>query len=411
MTEIYEVDLDEELLAHLPDYDSWLIMREQGFDAALIEDDEIQKIYEWQVDHVRGNKVTATASVLADEFDLLQINDPITTIGDLLDKMRSRHATNETRKLLEKGAKLFRTDPTAVTTFLVNEGNEIRKRTNRSGEKFTAADTDRAITIYEEKMNEGEGPSLGFKEIDEYFYGQKGLTFFVAPPKTYKSWMLVNALIENVKNGRNAWLYSLELPAEETDMRLRCMAANVPWWKYTKNQMNTSDLKMIEEASELLDALGTYQIVKPPSGARSVDDLIIKAQDSGADVVFIDQLQYVEWRGHSLGEKNETGEYFGALERARDLSDEIPICFAHQFNRTTLNLDKMPDIKQSKSSAAIEETATLALGLWANKDMRQSHLLEVGTLITRNAMFLDWEVKVNFSVECNFEMIGKVENG
>jgi hypothetical protein len=165
---------------------------------------------------------------------------------------------------------------------------------------------------------------------------------------------------------------------------------------------------MMREIAKNLDEMGIYKIVQPPQGERSPDELIGKAQDAGAGSIWVDQLQYVEIGGKSLGAWNETGKYWEVLDRSRNLTDDI--CFAHQFNRSVINADKMPSIQQLKGSSAIEETATLVLGLWASKEMRKSKRFEIGTLASRNHDFCNWEVEVDLTRRCNFEIVGVVED-
>ena len=74
------------------------------------------------------------------------------------------------------------------------------------------------------------------------------------------------------------------------------------------------------------------------------------------------------------------------------------------------NKDEFPDSQQGKGSSAIEETATLELGLWANAEMRKAHVLQFGTLESRNHAKEHWNLSVNLDDECEFEMIGVVDN-
>jgi hypothetical protein len=188
------------------------------------------------------------------------------------------------------------------------------------------------------------------------------------------------------------------------------MIANIPWWKYLRNCLSPDERQSMKELTEELEESGSFEIVKPPPGERSIDDLVHQAQRVGAGVVFIDQLLYVEVDGRSLGDWNETGRYFGVLDRARNYSDEIPICFAHQFNRTIMGADSMPVVEQAKASNAIAETATQVLGIWASKEMRESHQFEIGTLASRNNNLRNWSAEVDLTKECRFEITGVAES-
>lgn len=407
---LFALDLDEEVLAWIADPDGWYQLADEGLSEALIYDDEIADIYIWQRNHVREEGKPATAVALANKFDL-DFNAPETTVSDLMERLRERFLNQEARESLKEIGRKFTVDPGQIPKVLVQEGRRLSKILVPKGEAFGSGDYEQVAHIYHEKVLKGAGAKFGYEELDNYFFGQTGLTFWIGAPKSMKSWQMIKGLDANVKAGENAWLYSLELPAAETNWRLYCLLADVPWWHYTRNAMTKEDLSRCKEAANLVDSIGVYNIKKPPMGERSMDALIHNARDAGASVVFLDQLQYVEnEKGQSLGELNDTGEYFRAINKARNLSDDGPICIAHQFNRNAQFADKMPPIENAKGSSAIEEAATLALGLWANKDMRRSGILEIGTLISRNSMFMDWEVEVELSRGCNFEIIGEANH-
>ena len=230
-------------------------------------------------------------------------------------------------------------------------------------------------------------------------------------PKTWKSWIYgANLITKNTLNGVYGWLYSLELPADETDMRIRCLAAGVPYWRYLRGSLSQSDRIALEAASQVLDESGMYKVVKPSTGHRSFEEMVERAGDAGAKYIVIDQLQYVETKnGKQLG-GCDPREFWQPLNAARDMSDHMPIMCVHQFNRSTMNADSMPEMQQAKGSSAIEETATLALGLWANKDMRRSNVVELGTLASRHYQYEAWEIGIELSRSCEFELLGRANH-
>jgi hypothetical protein len=82
----------------------------------------------------------------------------------------------------------------------------------------------------------------------------------------------------------------------------------------------------------------------------------------------------------------------------------------HQFNRTAMFSDKMPEMQQAKGAAACEETASLILGLWANKDMARSGVTEFGSIASRHFMDQSWEISVDLNRGCQFECVGIAEH-
>ena len=410
--EVYALDLDTDLLWHLADPDSVRHLIGEHVTSELVEDEYVARVLDWQLAHFREHGRPATASVLEHEFEDANIEEPETVIDDLVERLRERYLRNNGREVLVDLKNQYKEDPGGLAVAVAREGRRLLELTAKRGNEYGTGDSDLVMSLYDQRKLRGRGPSFGFEEIDDHFWGYEGLSFTIGPPKRYKSWIGgVKPVIENVRQGKCVYLYSLELPAEESNMRVLCLAANIPFWKYLRGAFDHTDLKTLRAAAEELDGLGTYCVSKPPPGQRDIETMVGRAADNGADLVIVDQLQYVEVdrgnRGNvALGEGDHTW-YWQALNKARDLSDEIPISFMHQFNRTVMFAEEMPEMQQAKGAAAIEETATLALGLWANKDMRQSNIVEYGTLASRNYGYPSWAVGVELSKGCSFEILGR----
>lgn len=408
---IYELDIDLDFVNHLVDPDAFAVIKAECLKPDLIVDEYVREIYRWQNEHYREHGQIATASALEASFDDAAISAPLTAIGDLIQRMRERHLHNAGRIAIKRVAEAYKHDHLTVASELMREGRELSALTSRKGEAWGSGDHERSMLEYHKNVLKGPGPSLGFKELDEYFFGQRGLTFILGAPKSMKSWMCINAVLQNVIEGKTVWLDSLELPAYEANMRLRCMAADVPWWKFIKGRLDKSDFAKLAEAGDYLDSLGTFRVVSPPIGDRDTKTLVQQAVDAGADVLFIDQLQYLQdSNGTRLGDGNTTGAYWGVGDDLREFSKQIPITVLHQFNRSVMNADEMPQVQQAKGSSMVEEVGTLVLGLWANKDMRHSNIMQIGTLASRNYGLPAWEIKVEMNKGCGFEIIGTVDD-
>lgn len=408
--EIYELDLDWDLANHLANQESFAYLRAETFSRELIEDEYIEKVWDWATDHYREHGQPASASVLEDQFDDLALDKPLTAIGDLVQRLRERYVRNTGRDKIKEIGTVWKTDPLATSKALLDAGRELAKLTAARGEAWGTGDHDRSILEYHRKVAKGPGPSLGFDQLDDYFMGQNGVTFWLGAPKSMKTWTgPVKGIVENVRAGREVYAYSLELPAYELNMRVRCMAADVPWWRFLKNKMEDEHIAALAAASEELDDLGGFHILKPPMEERSAENIITKAGDAGADVIYIDQLQYlVDSKGVPIGERNDPGLYWGVGNKLRDYSDDIPLFVVHQFNRSVMNADQMPEMQQAKGGSMIEEVGTLVMGLWSNKDMRASKIMELGTLASRNYDLVSWEVAVNMQKGCGFNITGRV---
>lgn len=408
--EITVLDLDWDLIQHLADQDSYRKLKSEQFSPDLIEDPLTRQVWDFQQDHVENHGTIASASILEDEFDDVFIAEKQAAVGDLIERMRKRFIRNQSQSVIEDIAQLTTEQPLDVAKQMLAEGRRLYDLTSARGESYGELDHDLAMADYDERAIQGRGPSLGFPKLDEHFNGQSGLTFLVGGPKNYKSWFTINAVHSNVNEGGFPYLYSLELPATDTNWRLKCMAANIPYWKYLRSALELDEREQVERSAEELSSAGRYRVEKPNPGARTVHQLVDKALNAGATCVFVDQLQYVETRkGHSLGALNDTGAYFEVLDDFRNYSDQIPIFIVHQFNRSVMNSDGMPEPQQGKGSAAIEETATLELGLWGNKDMRASNIIQMGTLVSRHYQHAMWEFGIELTNGCRLMYNGSCD--
>lgn len=405
----YNLDLDAEFINHLAIPESVNDIQSEQVSSRLLVDKTAQDIFLWQLDHIKEHGLPASGPVLQDQFPRWDFEEPQSAIKDLLDRIRERFVRNHGRDAVRRIADMTVVDPLEMAKAMIDEGRTLAELTTRRGEVMGSGDFNRAMSFYDKRMLEGKGPSLGFDELDQHFFGQRGVTFLMAAPKTYKSWFTINAVNKNIVAGEFPYLYSLELPAEESDMRLRCMAANVPYWKYLHRKLDNEDREKLRKASEIMDDNGSYRVEKPKVGERGVTQMVERAINSGATSIFIDQLQYVESNGDSLGALNNTGDYFNVVNELRNYSDTLPIFVVHQFNRSVMSSKEMPEMQQGKGSSAIEEVATLAIGLWANKEMRANNIVQLGTLASRNYSYKAWDVEVQLSRGTSFTLIGETQ--
>ncbi len=402
------VEPDIELCSHLSDPDAWVVLKGEGFHPDLIEDERVRDAFEWAKDFLRKHNEPPSAEVLDDEFEIPGepfFEEPVTVPDDLVERMRRRYKNNQQRTRVRKIVKLQKEDSDSVAKEMAMSAKELQDILSRRGESYNAGEGERAIQAYLDKATRGPGASLGFPALDAYFSGQRGITTLAAAPKSYKSWITVKAVFESILQGKYPWLFSLELPAEETEMRLMCMMADLPFHKYISNSFTREEQKLLTDVEKLMAETGAYKVLTPPYGERTIEEMIDKAQDGGAGAIFIDQAQYVETDGKKLGDWNETGKYWAVLDRARSLTENI--CFVHQLNSSkAASSSTFPTYDMIKSTSAFAEVGTLVLGLWASKEMRRSSKMQIGVLSARNHTHLIWDVDVNLTTGCDFQITG-----
>jgi hypothetical protein len=129
---VFNVDLDDELILHLPNPNAWKVLRDEGFSSDLLLDDFALKVYLWQDNHFREHGKLATAPVLCDQFEL-KLTEPETAIGYLIDCFRERYARNVGYESLERLAKEYKEDPTQLAKLLLREGAALSPHLSKRG--------------------------------------------------------------------------------------------------------------------------------------------------------------------------------------------------------------------------------------------------------------------------------------
>jgi len=215
--EVYRIDLDEEILSHLTIPESISVFQDEEVSTRLIEDDFIKGVYEWQINHIHEHHRPATASVLADEFDL-DFSEPLTTPGDLVGRLRERYIRNNARSHMEKISKAYEEDPAKVIDVLPRVAREIVDIAGPRVESYGSGDYERAIQKYNEAVVKPIGPGFGFREIDAHFHAQRGIGFLIGASRPYGR----NLGIRQQTHGQ------IESPLRRTDTATRWP----PRWTY-----------------------------------------------------------------------------------------------------------------------------------------------------------------------------------
>ena len=120
------------VLAHFPDPEAWAVINAEEFDALLIEDDFVRDVFCYQRAFIHDHKQPASATVLGDEFDM-DLREPETAIGDLLDRLRTRFVKNQGRDALRDIIELQTKEPLVLPSVLLKKGRELSGLLTRRG--------------------------------------------------------------------------------------------------------------------------------------------------------------------------------------------------------------------------------------------------------------------------------------
>ena len=169
---IYNLDLDAELINHLALPESVDVIQAEQVTNKLIVDNTAKDIFSWQLDHIKEHGQPASGAVLQDEFSRWDFSEPQSAIKDLLDRIRERFVRNAGRAAVRRIADMTVVDPLEMAKSMIEEGRQLAEMTSRRGEVIGTGDFNRAMSAYDRRVLEGRGPSLGFDEVDQHFFGK-----------------------------------------------------------------------------------------------------------------------------------------------------------------------------------------------------------------------------------------------
>ena len=407
--------LEDQLLDHLSVPASALVLYRERFSPDYLLKDEIlgKEVLEWVFDFIVEHGMAPSTATVKDQFVKFEFHEPEAPVEYVIEKFRNRYKRNQLEPAMKRASKLTVKDPDAAVKQALSELHEIHQRTLNRKYRLDTQDWNQQMTLYKEKVKAGHfnGITLGYPEVDEILGGLRPgtITYMLARPKRYKSWSLMKSAVEAQWQGHNVYFASLELTHEEMYRRYMAMVSNVSWLRLHKGQPLPEDFRKIEDAMEQMrEEGGKMTLVHPEYGERSAAFLLEDAKREESEVMYIDQLSYMEMGGHNRYEKDHEKVKFIAHE-LKHAADTLPIFIAAQFNREGANLTEMADTAKIGLSDAVGQTADLLLGNHQTKEMRQSHILQFGVVDSRNTEVARWNIHVRLNKECQFELIERVE--
>lgn len=421
-TEVYEepqvkrkMSLQAQLVDFLAEPDSAQKLFNERFSTELLTDQEViaKQVLDFQFDHIQKYDAPATVEVLATQFRNIKFTDPNCELGWLVDEFRTRYARKQAEQIIVNITRGIKSDPhEAIQTAykgLATIKDKVRPQSIilRTGDYSFVFDERRKRL--EAMGGANVGVPFGFSEIDEHLGGlKKGeLVFVIGRPKRYKSWMLIKSAVEAQAKGYKVAFFTLEMPKEEMFARYACMATSISWSRYQKGNLTPREWGIMEKRMEELKE--QLYMIRPPRGQRTVDEMKVIARELGADIIYIDQLKFIEYSGKNGNVMARTERIDYICEELKDLADQFPIYVACQFNREAESMKEMADLSKIGLSDSIGQTADILLGLYQNKGMKQDNILQFGIIESRSYDGGLWELSVDLSTNSNFKVVNEVE--
>lgn len=397
------LDLEQELLDHLTNFDSLRYLVREGFDKELLNYPNNKAIYNFACYYFKENGTSPSPEVLRTEFPKLELFETSAAIEWVSSKLRERFQRNRVQDLTRRVAKLS-DRPTEALSLLRENLNEIERTSVTTDTIWTPDQIEEFITLQKEKILQGQftGHSFGFKQIDEFTGGNKPgyLAGLAARPKRQKTFFAIQSFIANVFSGTPSAFFTLENSREEIINRAGCMLSGVPWNAAMRGELMPADWDRIRLAWSQFAAAGNAFIIQPPPGERKVSDLLLLADKVQAENITVSQFRYLESQKDFYKSDNEkwASIVVDLKLAATQQGSERPWYIETQLNREGNNMSEMQDADLSVLGLTDMwgQACDIMFCLFQNRDLRASHLTEFGIIEARNSDKDSWLVHSEF---------------
>lgn len=414
------LDLEMELVNHLAFPESSKVLYSERFNEDYLGtdmDDETvgAAVLKHVFAHIRKYHKPPTPEEVKTHFKKIEFEPIRSDVRWLLERFRMRWVKNLAADVVEELADgIGKADPRPAVDQGVKDLQKIRERVRPQNTLLTNDDYQWVIDAHFDRIEEMDGAHgvpFGFPLIDKTLLGlKKGqLVFTIGRPKRFKSWMLLKSMVEAQKAGYRCVFFTLEMPLEEMYQRYACMVCAISYPEFMRGDLTQKEYNHMMSTMEAVKKGETsILLVQPPVGERGVADMAHMAREFEADVVYIDQIKFIECDIKVAADKR-----FAIIERVceelKEAAREFPIYVACQFNREAANLTEMADLSKIGLSDAIGQTGDILLGLYQSKEMRQSNELQFGVIDARAFEPAIWTIQVELSTHSNFRCTGLAE--
>ena len=402
------LDPETEFINHLAYSEE--ILRE-GLSEELLITPLAKRIYSFVLNYVRNGQ-RPTIEVLETEFNDVEFEEPKSSVEWIIEKLKTRYKSNELWALVSELAE-NQNDPNGAFEILRNKSLEIEKKSLSHRNILSLKDYNIFLSEFQDDiLNKGlyKKFSFGFKEIDDYTGGHHPgqLAVIAARPKCLKTFMMLKAFIEQIKEGNIPVFFTLENTDKEIMNRLQCLISKYSWDLAMKGDIqSTSDWEFLKKQWEKFIKNRQGFIVQPLPEERTVSQLMLTVEKLEANSIFISQLKYIQPQKNYKNYFETYNEIITDLKQAA-LTKELPIILEAQLNREAQKKDNSElDLGQLGLTDSIGQTADVIFGLVKTEAHESTQTIEMGIIESRNYAKKSWLFGVNFKERTEIKILAE----
>lgn len=413
------LDIENEAISSVTDVDKMRVMYDKGVRAEHFNDPVNASAMLWATEYFvnSGFRHAPTKQSILSEFPSLELKDPEESLTWICSEIKKRYLGGNLQGLVLDVADIMQEEPERAIALIQSKtwelSNNTDDRTSTSNIKKNIEARKVRMLEREEanKNNEIVGARTGFYEIDKHTGGllDGELAAVAGFAKAGKTWIGLNVAVSASKAGKRAMFVTLELSIEEVEDRLDAMMSGVSYARLQSGALSKSEKADLDDYYEKIDEYGDILVEQPPVGKRTVPHVVRRARESGADVLIIDQMSFMEnTKGEPIIELQEYRNIVSDLKREISRRDErrIPCYLLAQMNRASIGTRHgRGDMSTLASTSELERTADIVYGI---SKTRQESLHSKSTLEILGARRLDrkaWLITTELRERTEFSVV------
>jgi replicative DNA helicase len=378
MDNIYELEANT-IGSMILDYSKFQDAQDKGLLPEDFEFISYRQAYEIMLEK-NANDIVTIRSNMKDDFafkDVQEATAHCISPAGFSSWLKLMHAKTANNKLL----KLAKEIPAIVEERTgidekVDRVNQLlieNKITKNSGAPKEARDI--LETVHEELRSAGtESQNIvktGFKGIDSKIRGFKpgDLIIVAGRPGMGKTTWALNIASNNIYNGKNVLIFSLEMTNEQLVKKIISSESGISTDKMMSGELTSSDWKNFERSKERLAGCDLYIYDKSPI---TIETLVNKTKAIHAvkdiDLIVVDYLQLLMTTSKAPSTSdNRTASMTYISNLLKGLAKEIgcPVISLSQLNRGVESRpDKRPVLSDLRDSGSIEQDADMVIMLY-----------------------------------------------
>ena len=418
------LDIENEAISSVTDVDKMRVMYDKGVRAEHFNDPVNASAMMWATEYFvnSGFRHAPTKQSILSEFPSLELKVPEESLTWICSEMKKRYLSSGAGNAIVEASEIVHDDPERAVAFLQETmwrlSNNTDDRTSTSNIKNNVEARKVRMLEREEanRNNEIVGARTGFYEIDKHTGGllDGELAAVAGFAKAGKTWIGLNVAVSASKAGKRAMFVTLELSIEEIEDRLDAMMSGVSYARLQSGALSKSEKSDLNDYYDKIDEYGDILVEQPPVGKRTVPHVVRRARESGADVLIIDQMSFMEnTKGQPIIELQEYRNIVSDLKREISRRDErrIPCYLLAQMNRASIGTrNGRGDMSTLASTSELERTADIVYGI---SKTRQEALHSKSTLEILGARRLDrkaWLITTELRERTEFSVVMERED-